>query len=287
MITLDPAQLKPSEFHGWFLGAVIPRPIALVSSQDEDGNVNLSPFSFFNCFGVNPPILVFSPSRRGRDNTTKHTYENLREVPEAVVHIVNYSIVQQASLASTDYPRDTDEFLKAGFTPVASHRVKPPRVQEAPVAMECEVVDIIPTGEGGGAGNLVICKVVLMHVSEHVVGQNGRIDPFKLDAVARLGQDWYCRVTGETIFAVPRPNVVMGMGIDQLPVDVRTSAVLTGNELAQLALVEEIPAVDPMFDEPRLSGASAAGKQALHILARDLVREGNIEAAWQVLLRSE
>jgi len=285
MITLDPQELSPSVFHGWLLGAVVPRPIALASTQDSRGNVNLSPFSFFNCFGANPPIVVFSPARRGRDKTTKHTYENLLAVPEVVIHIVNYAIVQQVSLASTDYPREVNEFRKAGFTEEPSLRVRPPRVREAPVAMECEVLQILPTGEGGGAGNLVICKVLLMHVKEDVIGENGRIDPFRLDAVARLGQDWYCRVTGESIFSVPRPTETIGIGIDQLPTPIRQSDVLTGNDLARLALVERIPEADPDFRVDRLTEALAEGQRSVHKLAQELINAGRYDAAWQVLLR--
>src|SRR5690606_25110724 len=214
------------------------RPIALASTQDSRGNVNLSPFSFFNCFGANPPIVVFSPARRGRDKTTKHTYENLLAVPEVVIHMVNYAIVQQVSLASTDYPREVNEVRKAGFTEEPTLRVRPPRVREAPVAMECEGLQFLPTGECAAVGGRAICKVLLMHVKEDVIGENGRIDPFRLDAVARLGQDWYCRVTGESIFSVPRPTETIGIGIDQLPTPIRQSDVLTGNDLARLALVE-------------------------------------------------
>lgn len=284
---IDPTTMTPPEFHGWLLGAVTPRPIALASTQDTQGNVNLSPFSFFNCFGSNPPILVFSPARRGRDNTTKHTYENLMEVPEVVIHIVDYSIVQQVSLASTEYPRGANEFQKAGFTEEPSERVRPPRVREAPVAMECKVVQILPTGEEGGAGNLVICQVVLMRVHDRVVGDDGRIDPGRLDAVARLGQDWYCRVQGDTVFKVPRPRGRIALGMDRLPDHIRRSEVLTGNDLAQLALVEEVPEIDLRFQDDRMSAFAGSGEAELHRLAQTLIAQGRIDAAWQVLLRAK
>ena len=261
--------------HSFLLGAVTPRPIAFASTVDREGNINLSPFSFFNCFGANPPLLIFSPARRVRDNTTKHTYENVREVPEVVINIVTYEMVQQASLASTEYPKGVNEFVKAGFTPRESEKVKPPRVKESPVQMECRVLQIISTGEQAGAGNLVICEVVAMHIDEKILDAEGRIDPYKLDAVARLGGDYYARVHGDSIFTVPKPIDKTGIGIDQLPASIRNSVVLTGNDLAMLANVERIPERQPEL-------TNSAGD---HTLAKRLLSEGRVMDAWQVLLQ--
>lgn len=259
--------------HSYLLGAVVPRPIAFASTLDKEGNVNLSPFSFFNCFGANPPILIFSPARRGRDNTTKHTYENVLEVPEVVINIVDYAMVQQMSLASTEYPKGVNEFVKSGLTSVSSTLVKPPRVGEAPVAFECKVLQVIPTGLEGGAGNLVVCEVVLAHIKDTVLDADGRIDPFKLDAVARMGGDWYCRANGDALFTVPKPLEKIGIGIDQLPEAIRTSKVLTGNDLAILANVENLP--------KDLTVTSS--DEAIHVKAKKALADGNIIKAWTLL----
>jgi flavin reductase (DIM6/NTAB) family NADH-FMN oxidoreductase RutF len=281
MITIDPKEIPLPKMHGYLLGAVTPRPIALASTIDNAGNVNLSPFSFFNCFGYNPPLLIFSPARRGRDNTTKHTYENVVEVPEVVIHIVSFDMVQQVSLASTEYPKGINEFAKAGLTAAPSVRVKPPRVVESPVAMECKVMQIIPTGSEGGAGILVLCEVVLMHISEQVLDSNGKIDPYRLDAVARLGGDYYARVQGDSIFTVPKPLERMGIGIDSLPAAIRMSSILTGSDLARLANVEVIPPKGELssYEESIL----AKGVQEVHKLAQQYLRENRIMDAWRVL----
>ena len=279
MLTINPREVSVPQFHAWLLGAVTPRPIAFASTVDKNGEVNLSPFSFFNCFGANPPLLIFSPARRGRDNTTKHTYENVLEVPEVVINVVNYAMVQQTSLASTEYPRGVNEFHKAGFTEVPSVMIRPPRVGESPVSMECKVLQVIQTGNTGAAGNLVICQVLLMHVKEEILDGRGGIDPFKLDAVARLGRDWYCRVHGDSIFQVPRPTDKIAIGIDQLPPSIRNSSVLTGNDLGLLASVESIPV--PIDDVS--SGDSE--REANHRLAQKYLSEGNITEAWNVLGR--
>lgn len=284
MASVDPRKVSVPEFHSLLLGAVTPRPIAFASTVDKDGGINLSPFSFFNCFGANPPLLIFSPARRGRNNTTKHTYENVLEVPEVVINIVNYAMVQQASLASTEYPRGVNEFKKAGFTEVPSTIVKPPRVGESPVSMECKVNQVVQTGNEGGAGNLVICEVLLMHVKEEVLDKRGGIDPFKLDAVARLGRDWYCRVQGNAIFSVPRPNDRINIGIDQLPEEIRYSHVLTGNDLALLATVERIPNHAHALNDNRLQAARQKGAEAMHKLAQEYLQEGKIAEAWSILL---
>lgn len=273
--------------HAYLLGAVIPRPIAFASTIDKEGNVNLSPFSFFNCFGANPPILVFSPSRRGRDNTTKHTYENVKEVPEVVINIVNYNMVEQVSLSSCEFPKGVNEFIKAGFTEVKSGMVKPPRVGEAPVAMECKVNQVIELGTGGAAGNLVICEVVLMHIKEEVLDDNGRIDPIKLDAVARMGGDYYLRVRQNNIITVPKPNDKLGMGFDRIPLSIRESNVLTGNDLGRLGNAEQLPraeSIESMKSDSEFMTAQKQGKQAVHLLAQRYLGTGKVEEAWSVLL---
>ncbi len=265
--------------HTYLLGAVAPRPIAFASTIDKSGNINLSPFSFFNVFSANPPIMIFSPSRRGKNNTTKHTYENVLEVPEVVVNIVNYSIVQQASLSSTEYAKGVNEFVKSGLTQVVSQRVKPPRVGEAPVSFECKVNDIIPLGDQGGAGNLVICEVLLMHIKDEILDGDGKIDQLKLDPVARMGGDYYCRAHGNAIFKVPKPLTTLGIGIDQIPDAIRKSKVLTGNDLGMLGNVEEIPARGSLEEVNEFSDVTAA-----HAKARQLLKEGKVVAAWRLLL---
>lgn len=286
-MTLDPQKTPVTKMHAFLLGAVTPRPIAFASTVDQEGNVNLSPFSYFNCFGVNPPILIFSPARRGRDNTTKHTYENILQVPEVVIHIVSYAMVYQMSLASAEYPKGVNEFDKAGFTEVPSTRVKPPRVKEAPVAFECKVLQVIPTGNQGGAGNLVICEVIMIHVKEEILDEDGRIDPFKLDAVARLGSDWYCRVKGDAIFNIPKPLEKLGIGLDQIPERIRNSRVLTGNDLGLLGTIEKLPEAIDLEDsqeELTFQDARMKGVDAVHKLAHEYLALGKIEAAWKILL---
>lgn len=287
MLTINPKELSIPKLQAYLQGAVIPRPIAFASSVDKEGNVNLSPFSFFNVFGMNPPLLVFSPSRRGRDNTTKHTYENILEVPEVVINIVNYSMVQQASLTSIEYPKGVNEFVKGGFTEVPSTMVKPPRVGESPVSMECKVLQVIQTGDQGGAGNLVLCEVLLVHISENVLDAEGRIDPFKLDAVARLGADWYCRVQGESIFKVPKPLERMGIGVDRIPEKIRLSNVLTGNDLGMLGNVEKLPdeeSIKEFRHQPEVHQALMKGEHVVHQLAHRYLEEGRVDEAWKLLL---
>lgn len=290
MLTIDPKSIPFAKMHGYLLGAITPRPIAFASTIDAKGNVNLSPFSFFNCFGANPPILIFSPARRGRDNTTKHTYENVLEVPEVVINVVNYSMVQQASLASTEYPKGVNEFIKAGFTQVPSDMVNPPRVGESPIAMECKVLQVIQTGDQGAAGNLVICEIVRMHIKEEVLDAEGRIDPHKVDAVARLGGDWYARVHGDSIFKVPKPLDKLGIGIDRIPERIRFSKVLTGNDLGMLGNVESLPdrsSVDAFRQQPDVTEALKGGEEKIHTLAKRYLNSGNILEAWKVLLSGE
>mgnify|MGYP002777850173 FL=1 len=284
MRTFDPAHTPLRDIDALLKAAVAPRPIAFASTVDAAGRVNLSPFSYFNLFGINPPVLVFSPNNRVRDNMPKHTLENIREVPEVVIHLLDYRLVQQASLASTEYPRGVNEFVKAGLTPVPAERVRPPRAAECAVAMECRVRDVVSVGEGGGAANLVICEIVFIHVSEELLGENGLIDQQKTDWVARLGGDWYCRASGGALFQVPKPNQELGIGFDGLPEAVRTSNVLTGNDLAQLANVETLPGAEAVraFAEknPNLPPESAAR----HRLAQRHLAEGKLDEAWLVLL---
>ncbi len=283
MLTINPKEIPVGKMHSYLLGAVAPRPIAFASTIDKEGNVNLSPFSFFNCFGANPPILIFSPARKGRDNSTKHSYENVLEVPEVVINIVNYSMVQQSSLASTEYPKGVNEFIKAGFTQVPSMLVKPPRVGESPVSFECKVLQVIKTGDQGAAGNLVICEVILMHVKEDLVDADGKIDPFKLDAVSRMGGDWYCRAQGDALFKVPKPLDKIAIGVDQLPEQIRNSKILTGNDLGILGNVENVP--QPGNLTPAEQEIVALGSDAIHRLAQQYLLLGKLEDAWRVLLQ--
>jgi flavin reductase (DIM6/NTAB) family NADH-FMN oxidoreductase RutF len=282
---IDPKEIPVAKMHSYLLGAVAPRPIAFASTVDKDGNVNLSPFSFFNCFGANPPILIFSPARRGRDNTTKHSYENVLEVPEVVINIVSYAMVQQMSLASTEYPKGVNEFIKAGFTELKSEKVKPPRVAESPASFECRVLQVIPTGDQGAAGNLIICEVLLAHVKDEVLDADGRIDPYKMDAVARMGGDYYCRAQGDAIFKVPKPLERIGVGIDQLPEAIRKSKILTGNDLGMLANVEQIPTASGDISI-EMKSALNAGEAAVHALAHQYLERGQVGDAWNLLARS-
>ncbi|CAL1521348.1 flavin reductase family protein [Chitinophaga sp. MM2321] len=288
---VNPTEIKTSELHAYLLGAIAPRPICFASTMDRDGRPNLSPFSFFNVFGSNPPTLIFSPSRRVRDNTTKHTLENVSATREVVINVVSYSMVQQISLASCEYPAGVNEFEKAGFTALPSEKVKPFRVKESPVQLECVVKEIIATGQGGGAGNLVICEVVMLHIDESILDSNGKIDPHKIDLVARMGGDYYCRASGNAVFEVPKPNTSLGIGVDALPLAIRNSHILSGNNLGQLGNVNSIPFIDPSYQDDHLKNiiqyysiTPAEMEQELHYHAKKLLDEGKVDAAWQVLL---
>lgn len=279
---IDPKQIPVPKLQGYLQGAVSPRPIAFVSSIDMHGRVNLSPFSFFNMFSMNPPILVFSPSRRVRDNSSKHTLQNVLEVPEVVINIVSYSMVEQTSLASCEFPKGVNEFERAGFTERPSQKVKPPCVGESAVSFECKVNQVIPLGNEGGAGNLVLCEVLLMHVSDKILDEEGKIDPQKLDAVARMGQNYYCRASGDSVFVVPKPNDKVGMGYDQLPEKIRNSSVLTGNDLGMLANVDVLP--PNRENTAHEAEAKKNGIEAVHRLAQQYLRQGKLTEAWQLLL---
>ncbi|MFC0264313.1 flavin reductase family protein [Fontibacter flavus] len=296
MKTIDPKEVSTAQLHSYLLGAIAPRPIAFASTIDSKGNVNLSPFSFFNVFGSNPPILVFSPSRRVRDNTTKHSLDNVKEIPEVVINIVNYAMVEQMSLASTEYEKGVNEFVKSGFTEAPSLTVTPPRVKESPVAFECKVREVIPVGDGGGSANLVICEVVMIYINDAILGENGQIDPFKLDAVARMGGDWYCRANGNSLFEIVKPIRNKGIGVDSIPEAIRFSSVLSGNNLGRLGNVESLPTQEEIADfgnDPRI----VEMKQRfihdpesfvfhLHEYAKEILEQGNVETAWKILLQA-
>ena len=287
MLSLDPKELPQPKLHQYLLGAIGPRPIAFASTLDAEGRPNLAPYSFFNVFSSNPPILIFSPARRGRDNTTKHTLENALVTKECVINIVNYAMVEQMSLASTEYPEGVSEFTKTGLTPIASEVVKPFRVKEAPVQFECKINDVVALGTQGGAGNLVICEVVRIHVSEDILDEEGRISPVKIDQVARMGGHFYTRAN-QGLFQLPQPMTQVGIGFDKMPEDVRTSQVLTGNELAQLAGVESLPN-ETEVNEYKLTeladlfmefeGRAGELEQQLHHKAKALVAEKKIAEA--------
>ena len=244
MITFTPSELPIPKIHQLLLGSIGPRPICFASTIDKQGNRNLAPFSFFNVFSANPPILVFSPARSGRTGETKHTHDNVKEVAEVVINVVTYDMVQQMSLASSPYPKGVDEFIKTGFTPLESELVKPYRVKESPVQLECTVENVIELGQGGGAGNLIICKVVKIHIDENMMNEAGQIDQTKIDLVARMGGDWYCRANGDAIFELQKPLTTCGIGVDILPENVRLNDVFTGNDLGILGNIESIPSLD-------------------------------------------
>lgn len=294
MLTLETKDLSPLQIQSYLNHAVAPRPICLASTVDAEGNINLSPFSFFNLFSVNPPVCVFSPSRRVRDNTTKHTLENLKQVPECVINIVNYDMVQQVSLSSVEYPAGVNEFIKAGLTELPSQLVKPPRVAESTIQLECVVKDIISLAETPGAGNLVIAEVKVIHISRSILKEDGAIDQLKTNHVARLGGDWYCRVTAENLFKVAKPVSSIGIGVDAIPYAIRNSKVLTGNNLGQLGNVEQLPGDEAIevyaqnHDIKEIYDATIGDAQTrelqLHLKAKQLLDEGRVDEAWMVLL---
>lgn len=269
---------------------VAPRPICFASTIDKQGHVNLSPFSFFNLFSSNPPVVIFSPSRRIRDNSTKHTLQNVLEVPEVVINIATYDMVHQVSLASCEYPKGTDEFIKAGFTKQNALLVKPPIVKESKASLECKVMEIKSLGENGGAGQLVIAEVLCMHINDELLTNKKEFSQEKLEHVARLGADWYARITPSNLFRVEKPNIRIGIGIDALPENIKNSRVLTGNHLAQLANVNELPLAEQGFSDARLDALCYYFKLdnnklgRVHAYVKELIDEGKIAQAWQVLL---
>ena len=291
MLTLNLKDLKPAEAQNYLQHAIAPRPICFASTIDKAGNVNLSPFSFFNLFSSNPPIVIFSPARRVRDNTTKHTLQNVLEVPEVVINMVDFDMVQQTSLASCEFPKGTNEFIKAGFTVEKATMVKPPMVKESKVKLECKVLEVKPLGTEGGAGNLVICEVLCMHIDETILDADNKIDQTKLHHVARLGGDWYAKIDETNLFKVAKPNTQLGIGVDSLPESIRNSNILSANNLGQLANVHEMPFVDPAFDDDKLKNIIQYFSinpdemdKELHRYAKELLDAGKVNEAWQVLL---
>jgi flavin reductase (DIM6/NTAB) family NADH-FMN oxidoreductase RutF len=290
---LDFTQLSAGEKQYYLQHAIAPRPICFASTINQKGEVNLSPFSFFNLFSAHPPIVIFSPARRVRDNSIKHTLQNVLAVPEVVINIVTYDMVQQQSLASCEYPAGVNEFIKAGFTEQQSTLVTPPGVMESKIKMECKVVEVKPLGEAGGAGNLVICEVLCLHINDALLDDHKKIDPKKINHVARLGGDWYCKVDESNLFTVPKPNSLLGIGIDALPSSIRYSNILTGNNLAQLANVTAMPVINPAFEDDHLkqiiqyySINPDEMEKEIHLYAQKLLAADDINAAWQVLLAS-
>lgn len=269
--SIDTSLVTPAESIKYLQNSVAPRPIALVSTIDKEGNVNLSPFSFYNVFSSNPPILVFSPSRRVRDTTTKHTLENIEEVRECVINTVSYDIVHQTSLSSTEYGKGINEFKKAGLHEIPSEKIKPPRVKESKASFECKVKDLIYLGQGGGAGTLVVCEVLMIHVDESILNEQGQIDTRKIDLVGRMGESWYTHSNGDSLFEIPKPLVTKGIGVDSLPNEIRLSTIFSGNDLAMLGNVEKL--LQGEFNDDT----------SVHQHAKDLLKDGDVEGAWKAL----
>jgi len=296
MIEINPLQVPHTQVQRILQGAVGPRPIALASTIDREGRPNLSPFSFFNVFGVNPTTLIFSPSRRGRDNTVKNTYENVKEVPEVVINMVTYDMVQQVSLSSTEYPKGVNEFEKVGFHQAKSLTVKPWRVLESPVQFECKVRQVIETGDQGGAANLIICEITMIHIHEEILGKDGSVDPDKIRLVGRLGGDFYVKAFSEALFKVKKPLDTLGIGVDSLPDSVRFSKVLTGNHLGQLGNLERLPDQPDRDELLKLESVSQTFRedlplsqtvQRLHKIAAEMIEEGEVMTALTVLLMAD
>ncbi len=287
MLSLDLKELNTQQIHACLLGAVGPRPIAFASTIDTNGVANLAPFSFFNVFSANPPIAVFSPARSGRTGTTKDTYNNIKNIPEVVINIVNYDMVHQMSLASSPYPSGVDEFIKAGFTKLAATKIRPFRVAESPVQLECKVKEVIELGTGGGGGNMVICEVLMIHIREEVLDENKQIDQTKIDLVARMGGNWYCRAHGNALFEIEKPITTIGIGVDAIPEHIRNSKILTGNDLGQLGSVEQLPVSNQLKDDQLNSSTKMANnltEEEKHLRAKELLAQKKVPEAWSVLL---
>ena len=295
MKTINPKDLSTAELQNLLQGAICPRPIAFASTINAAGDVNLSPFSFFNLFSANPPILVFSPSRKVRDNTTKHTLDNILEVPEVVIHVVGYDLVEQMSLASTEYQKGVNEFVKAGLTALPSHLVAPPRVKESPVAFECKVQQVIPLGDQGGAGNLVIGEILQIHLNENILDTSGAIAPLKLDPVARLGGNWYTKINEDSLFQIPKPLTTLGIGVDQIPEEIRSSPVLSANNLGRLGNVKQLPSPEEIAlfsaredledSRRRFRLDEESWIEHLHRWAKEELEASNVDLAWKILLQ--
>jgi len=296
MLSINPSEHSVPKIHQYLLGAVGPRPIALASTIDKNGNPNLSPFSFFNVFSANPPILIFSPARRGRDNTTKHTFHNTKDTREVVINVVNFDMVQQVSLSSTEYAEGVNEFVKSGLTAIESETVKPFRVAESPVQFECVVKEVVELGDQGGAGNLIICEVKRIHINEEILAEDGLIDQDKIDLVGRLGRDWYTRASGDALFEVEKPVRTLGIGVDAIPAVIRNSMILSGNDLGKLGNIENLPEAEDIesatndYDLRSILSSNADGmekREALHELAKKLLEENRVLEAWKVLLQDK
>ncbi|MEZ0005341.1 flavin reductase (DIM6/NTAB) family NADH-FMN oxidoreductase RutF [Flavobacterium sp. 28YEA47A] len=288
MISIIPKEIPTAKLQGYLQGSVGPRPIAFASTIDSNGKPNLSPFSFFNLFSANPPILIFSPSRRVRDNTIKHTLINAEATREVVINVVNYDMVQQASLASTEYGDGVNEFLKAGFTAIPSDMVKPYRVKESPVQFECKIQEIISLGTEGGAGNLIICEIVKMHIDEKILDENGGVDQHKIDLVSRLGGNWYSR-SNMGLFEVEKPLTTLGIGVDQIPDFIKESPVFDGNDLGKLGNVEALPTTEEVaiFVDQNFAVKgvlSSDDQEKVHLKAKEYLDNNEVMAAWKVLL---
>jgi flavin reductase (DIM6/NTAB) family NADH-FMN oxidoreductase RutF len=290
-MVIELKDIKTTDVQNLLQHAIAPRPICFASTIDKEGNINLSPFSFFNLFSSNPPIVIFSPARRTRDNSTKHTLQNVLQVEEVVINIVDYSMVHQVSLASCEFSKDVNEFVKAGFTMEPATIVKPPMVKESKIKLECRVNEVKPLGSEAGAGNLVICEVICMHIDDSILDENNKIDQTKIRHVARLGGDWYCKVDESNLFKVEKPNTKPGLGVDALPDAIKKSRILSGNNLGQLANVYEMPFVDPSFDDDRLKNIVQYYsinpddmEKELHLYAKELLDDNKVKEAWQVLL---
>jgi flavin reductase (DIM6/NTAB) family NADH-FMN oxidoreductase RutF len=293
MLTIDTKETKNPKLHHYLLESVGPRPICFASTIDKDGNRNLAPFSFFNVFSSNPPIAVFSPARSGRTGQQKDTYNNVKEVPEVVINIVDYSMVHQMSLASSPYKPDEDEFVKSGLTAIESEVVRPWRVKESPVQMECKVNEVIELGEGGGAGNLIVCEILKMHITESILDENQAIDQKKIDLVARMGGDWYCRADENSMFEIKKPITTRGIGVDEMPEEIVNSKVLTGNDIGQLGGIEALPDETEVNDYKlielidlfvSLEDAPEKLETELHLRAKELLKENKLTEAWKTLL---
>ena len=290
MLSLDPKEVPTAQLHGLMLGAIGPRPICFASTIDEEGRPNLSPFSFFNMFSANPPILIFSPARRVRDNTVKHTLLNVEKTGEVVINVVNYDLVQQASLSSTEYAQGVNEFVKAGLTMLPSEKIKAFRVAESPVQFECKVKEIVALGDEGGAGNLVICEVLKMHLKEEILDTEGKIDQHKIDLVARMGGNWYTRANSG-MFEVPKPLSTLGIGVDSFPEKIKKSSILTGNDLGKLGNVEVLPDAleieDFLKENPSLKSIVEAPETEVHLLAKEYLEKDEPAIAWKILLAKQ
>jgi len=288
MVTITASEVPTAKLHGYLLSGVGPRPIAFASTMDDKGRPNLSPFSFFNVFSSNPPILIFSPSRRVRDNSTKHTLENVLKNMEVVINVVNYNMVQQMSLASTEYREGENEFIKSGLTMLPSELVKPFRVAESPVQFECKVIKVEPLGGDGGAGNLIFSEVLKIHIDAGILDNNGSIDPSKIDQVARMGGNWYSRAN-LGLFKVSKPVSSLGIGVDQIPEHIRLSKILTGNDLGMLGNIEKLPSPEDVYryvdcNEELQTILSSGDVALIHRKAQELLQAKDVLSAWKVLL---